>query len=343
MMITFKTIATAFALLTAAAAGAQENPSGTVTYALPQTVISLEVEAVQESFHAGPYARFASKYLGIDARQEDKISYQLTDVRLTPCIEADQSARYTVTLPSKGGNNFLQLTSQGLISTADGSFGQESAWRFPVMTEGGFAERGISSNFTSGSSTLYRNSNEEEAGRQLAVSQDILVAKTDEQKAREAADMILMLRKTRIAIVTGDTDANYSGESMGSAVSEITRLEKEYLSLFIGYSEYQTQKVSFDVIPHDDTRNHVYVAFRISDSEGLVSADNISGKPYMLDIVSEGVNAAGQNTKGSAKGSILYRVPAVCSVKLTDGVNLLLQTRIPIYQFGITSSYPVSQ
>lgn len=344
MMKHYRTLVTSLALLVTAGAGAQENPSGTVTYALPQTVISLEVEAVRESFFAGPYAGFASKYLGIEADLEDKTGYQVTDVRLTPRIEADQSARYTVTLPSKGEkNSFLLLTSQGLISTSDGSFGQESVWRFPSLVDADFAGRGLSSNLSSESSTLYRSSKDGEAFGTLSVSQDIVVAKSLEMKAREAADIILRLRETRINIITGDTDASYEGEAMEAAIAEISRLEKEYLSLFIGYSEYQTQKVCFDVVPQDDSRNHVYVAFRISDTDGLVSSDNVSGKPYMLDIESEGLTAAGSGAKVNTKGSILYRIPAICNVKLTDGVNLLLQTRIPVYQFGITSSYPINQ
>ena len=35
------------------------DPVGTVSYSLPRTVISLEVEAVRESFHAGPYSAYA--------------------------------------------------------------------------------------------------------------------------------------------------------------------------------------------------------------------------------------------------------------------------------------------
>ena len=37
------------------------DPSGYVTYSLPSTVIALEVDAVQEKFYAGPYAKFAEK------------------------------------------------------------------------------------------------------------------------------------------------------------------------------------------------------------------------------------------------------------------------------------------
>ena len=46
----------------------------------------------------------------------------------------------------------------------------------------------------------------------------------------------------------------------------------------------------------------------------------------------------------SKKPSVLayYRIPAVCTVKLIEGVNVLLQTRVPVYQLGVTSSLPVN-
>ena len=58
------------------------------TYALPQTVISLEVEAVKETFHAGPYARYARKYLGIDARPSDESRCHVSAVRMVSYAEA---------------------------------------------------------------------------------------------------------------------------------------------------------------------------------------------------------------------------------------------------------------
>lgn len=323
---------------------AQDTPAGTVAYALPQTSISLEVEAVQEQFHAGPYARFAEKYLGIEAEQEDRTSYSLSNIKLTPCIEADPAARYSVVLPESAGNTFLQMTAQGLISISDGGFGKESVWRFPAMGDGGFSEKGLSSNLTTESGTLYRSTKGKDEFNRITVSQDIVVAKSLEQKAQEAADIILKLRKTRIQIVTGDTDATYSGEAMGAAIDELSRLEQEYLSLFIGCSEYQTQKVRYDVVPANDSRNHVYVAFRMSESQGLVPADDPTGKPYILDITEEGLTTPVLNGRGSAsKNALLYRVPCICNVRLTDGVNLIMQTRIPIYQYGATSSFPLNK
>ena len=37
----------------------KSDPQGFVTYSLPSTTITLDVEAVQEKFYAGPYAKYA--------------------------------------------------------------------------------------------------------------------------------------------------------------------------------------------------------------------------------------------------------------------------------------------
>jgi hypothetical protein len=37
-----------------------------------------------------------------------------------------------------------------------------------------------------------------------------------------------------------------------------------------------------------------------------------------------------------------YRIPAVCTVKIMNGTDLLLQSRMPIYQLGKESSLPIN-
>ena len=329
-------ILAAAVILPAIGAKAQD-PMGTVSYALPQTTITLEVEAVRESFHAGPYAKFAQKYLGVNARQEDQQTCVLSSVRMTPKIEADQNNRFFIT-PDKGAMSFLSLTSQGLIAVNDGSFGNGAEWRFTSQAEGDFSDKGVSSNLTSEATTLIRGVD----GNRVAVQQSMVVQKPLEQRAKEAAEMVFELRKKRVQIVTGDTDATYSGEAMGAALSEIAALEKEYMSMFVGYSDFQTQKMKCDVVPVKDQKSQTYVAFRISDSEGIVSADNVSGKPYLLELVPQPVSQA--SGKGSsAKGAVaVYRIPAICAVKLTDGVNPILQDRVAVYQLGVESYFPIS-
>ena len=327
---------------------AQKNsdPEGFLTYSLPSTTITLDVEAVQEKFYAGPYAKYAEKYLGIKARQKDETTFQITEICMVPLLEADQNRRYTVNV-KKGqiDATFLKLSASGLVSFSDANFGDASVWRFPTETQGDFSGKGVSSNLTSEATTLYRNSKTESAYNRVAVQQSMVVEKSPEQKAAETAAMILKLRQQRLQIVTGDTDATYSGEAMGAAIEEITRLEKEYMTLFVGYSDFQQQKMRFDVIPQQGLESQMYVAFRLSDAAGLVPADNLSGKPIVMEIVPQTFADPQVSSAmlGSAKDvQVYYRIPAICTVKIMDGANLLLQSRMPIYQLGKESSLPVN-
>lgn len=323
-----------------------EDPSGILTYSLPSTCIRIEAEAEREQFFAGPYAGFASKYLGLDVRQKDAVTYTLTKVDLKPYAEADQSRRFV--LNSKGTETdaaLLKLSSQGLVSLAECTGSQDVSWRFPVDARADFSDKGISSNLSESATTLYRTQKGKSSLGKVAVRQDMLVEKSLEKRAAEAASMIFDLRKKRLQIVTGDTDATFSGEALGAAVAELTRLEEEYLLLFTGYSEKQTQKMTFEVVPDPSRGSQIYMAFRLSDSEGLLPADNLSGKPVVMEIVPEPVPEADLDKK-SAKGvktlSIAYRVPAACTVKLLDGMDVIMQTRMLIYQLGRECNLPVS-
>ena len=97
-------------------ASAQSNadPEGYVTYSLPMTTITLDVEAVQETFYAGPYAKYAEKYLGIKPRMKDETTVQLSQIKMTPYVEPDHSKRYSVNVP-KGNMDAtcLKLTPMG--------------------------------------------------------------------------------------------------------------------------------------------------------------------------------------------------------------------------------------
>ena len=344
--ITLAVCLMAFSL--SAAAQKKSDPAGSVTYCLPSTGVSIQVEAVQEKFFAGPYAKYAEKYLGVKPRQKDESTFQLTQIKMVPSVEADQSKRYTVTL-DKGTieTSALKLSSCGLISFGDAAMGGETVWRFPVETSGDFSGKGVLSNLTSEATVLYKNQRNQSAYNKVSVQQNMIVAKSAEQKAAETAEMILNLRKQRLQIVTGDTDATYSGEAMGAAIDELTRLENEYMTLFVGYSEYQTQTMNFEVIPEADRESQRYIAFRLSDTAGLVPADNLSGKPVVMEFVPQEFQQIEEPEVVAPKKtvptvSISYRIPSICTVKLIYGVDVLLQSRIPVYQLGQESSLPVN-
>ena len=345
MKTMFRTLLMALLVLAPTAVSAQKSsdPEGYVTYSLPSTTLILNVEAEQECFYAGPYAKFAEKYLGIKVRQKDETRWQITKVGLTSAVEADLARRYTLALKKNAPDlSFLKLSSAGLVAFADGGVSDVQAWSFPVQSSADFAAKGVSSNLKSEATTLYRSERKEDAYNKVSVQQNMLVEKSLEQKAAEAAQKIVKLREQRLQIVIGDTDATYSGEAMGAAVAELTRLEQEYMSLFIGYSVYQTKNVSFEIIPDAERESQMYVAFRISDTAGPVPSDNLSGRPVVMEIIPQAVASVDAAPVATKLQTVNYLIPAICTVKVKEGSELLIQSRVPVYQLGVMSSMPVN-
>ncbi|MBQ7575682.1 MAG: DUF4831 family protein [Bacteroidales bacterium] len=322
------------------------NPEGTMIYALPKTTLTLKVTAEKETFLAGPYAQYARKYLGNDARTEDAVTYSVKSIDMVPYIEADLDNTYTVSLSAKDASSsgFVKMCSQGIIALSDSYTGKEDAWRFPSLASNDrFNGKEGSGNLTTSTTTLYRTEKTADGFRRVAVQQSEVVEKSLEKKAAEAAQTIFSLRKSRIQIITGDTDATFSGEALKAAIDEITRLEEEYLTLFYGITERSLQTMQFDVTPDAANSRQMYVAFRISDTEGLLPSDNLAGRPVVLQITGAKAkeaqisDAAGRKAAGTRK-QIYYRIPATSTVRILDGEEMLLQSRVPVYQLGSTAS-----
>ena len=308
----------------------------TVTYSLPQTTVTVEVDAVQESFFAGPYAPYAKRFLGIDARETDAFRSYVKEVRLVTRVEADPQARFSV--DTKGAEDrFLALTSQGLVSFQDKLEAGDLVWRFNPQPEADFGTKGVTSSTRTETRVIWKEVETDTSFVRVPVEESYQVAKTPEMKAQEAADMILKARKERFNISTGNTDATFSGEALGAALAELDRVEKEYLTLFTGYTVSREQSGSFDVIPAYG-RKQQYPAFRLNNREGLVAEG--SGTVYYLEFEREEVSD-GQSTAKDSKNMVHYRIPAVCNVKLTSGGRTLFESRIPVYQLGLESLYPL--
>ncbi len=333
---------TAVLLAFAAAMPAQTVPNGAVIYALPRTTITLTVEARYSVFTAGPYAQYAQKYLGYDARRSSFTDCTITDITVHPYVEADPAGRYAINLSEKIPSNFLQFCSQGLIVMSDSYTGKATDFRFPSQAGvEAFIGKAPEGNLADETTTLYRMVKKATGFEKVAVSQSQVVEKSLEKKAEEAARHIFNIRERKTQIITGDTDATFSGEALGAAVAELNRMEDEYLSLFYGITETSTQKMSFDVTPK--TGVNKYTAFKIVDGQGLASASAPQGRAISIELTADSeapVNAAG--AKSSSGPAVNYRIPTVVSCKIVDSGKTLLETRIPVYQLGQTCSFPIN-
>jgi hypothetical protein len=310
------------------------------------TTLHIYVEAERELFTAGPYAKFAKKYLGLDVRIEDQVHYRITSVQVRPYLEADPAHTFMVNLTGvrSAVANFAQFSTQGLIVLSDSFLGKDEKFRFGPQTRTEFTDIGTSSNLTQEQTTLYRAEQSASGISRVAVPQSQTVEKSVERRAEEAAALIFQLRNKRVDIITGETDATFSGAALGDAVKEITRLEEEYLSLFLGKSIFTVQTRQFDVQPIASQPRQAYIAFRLSDTEGLMPASNVSGRPILLELKADTSQPAPSVTPDAGKSAIklFYRKPVAMQLLLSDGQELLAMSRVLIYQLGQTLTFPIN-
>ena len=323
-----------------------EAPAGAIVYSLPSTTIALKVTAEHEAYQAGPYAMYAEKYLGIPVKQNSGDSYRIKSIEIVPYVEADPEVSAAINLQgSKAAPaNFLSLCSQGLVVLQDGYTGKGAQWRFPSAVGAQEFLKATPSNIGITTTTLYKTVIGDDGVERIPVKQSQSVVKSLENKAEETAENIFMLRKKRLEIITGDTDATFSGEAMAATLAEIRRLEDEYMAMFTGRSVKDEQTMVFDVVPKATNQKHIYIAFRLSDTQGLLPANNLQGRPFVLELVADGEAIAPTSVSEAAlatKGRVAYRKPVTVVAKIMDGQKVLVQTRVPVYQLGKIMSFPL--
>lgn len=161
------------------------------------------------------------------------------------------------------------------------------------------------------------------------------IDKTTEDMAREAAATIYTLRKRRFDLVTGEAGENVFGAGMKAAIEEMSRLENEYLSLFLGKQSTVTTVYECDVIPQTGKTN--YIACRFSPASGIVPDSDLSAKPIVLAMTpADGVQAPAKSN--DKRASQLYRVANITDCKLSFESTELAHKHLPILQFGQTIS-----
>lgn len=300
-------------------------------YALPSTTITVNVQIRQENFFAGPYAEYAHRLLNMEVRDADETSSTLVSAELVPTVEADPQAWYSCEADNAA---LLSLSAQGLVSLPSSEQSRRPAWRFLPQLKADYSDIGLTSPSKEVTRIEYKTVKTDTSEVTIPIEHKILQDKTIEDKPADAAEMILAVRKDRHNIASGNTDASFTGEAMGTAIRELDRIEKEYLSLFRGYTTVRTYSASFDVKPSASERVHRYQVFRMTD-DGPV-ADGVTGVPYYLELEPEVLEIPeDQADRRKAKGTpVHYRIPAVCKVRLTQDGRTLLETRIPVYQLG---------
>jgi hypothetical protein len=346
LLLTLALLGAAAAAQTPLPAGS-DVPSGAVAYALPATVIEIHVAARLERFTPGPYARYAPKYLGVDAEVDERTTCRLQSVALYTRTEPDAAQMYYTEVKNKNAlAHFLQWAGNGMVVALEpAAAAPPVAGQLAQAPVAAFPDRGVEPNWTNERVTLYKPAQANAGVEKLSVLQNQLVEKNPERRAEEAAQFLFHLRKKRLELITGEMENALSNDGLRAALKEIRRLEDEYLSLFLGKTTDDQQSSVFFVTPVATQQRQLYVAFRLSDTQGLLPADNVAGRPVTLELtpLSADTDAPVDTALRSADKTprIVCRRPEMVQARLNDGQSYLLQSRLPVYQLGPMLTFPL--
>jgi len=293
-----------------------------VTYFLPKTVLTVQVNYSKTTQNADLYSRFAERYLGVKEQSvvlEDQVFYNLDKISMGSKGIVDKEASYLVEFKSKTTAPFVYLTEYGIICTINADYAPEP----------------VSNNKTA---TVVPTVESSTSLAQSIFTEEYLTAGADHKKAEIAAKLIYKLRESRNDILTGEAEnAPRDGEGMKIVLSQIEAQEKQLVELFIGTTSVEFFEAEFEIEPLSDIDKEVL--FRFSKFLGIVDTDDLSGSPVYINVknlhIPEAREIIDPKRKAKEPQSIVYNIPGKADVEVFFGIDSMYKNVFQIVQFGI--------
>lgn len=288
-----------------------------ITYSLPKTSLVVDAEVTKVTCKAGPYYKYAEKYLGVkDAITEDKVYYELGKVTLINKGLPDADNTYIVEF--KGGTvaPYAYLTEDGLLCS-------------------------INTEYTPAESELDAVKKKKPAPEKVTeasvLSEELLMAGSTAKQAEVAAKQIYRIRESRLNILTGEADnLPPDGEAMKLVIQQLEEQEKALSNLFTGILSKDQDHYEVSLIPNDDLDKEVL--FRFSNQLGIVDADDLGGVPVYMNLKATertpALDPKEAEKKDKTLKGIIYNIPGKASIEILMNKKSLYKGEAQITQFG---------
>lgn len=319
-------IALAVAALLSASATAQESRKFTadkqneygLVYALPITHLNIEVEAVKTVKKAGPYYKYAKKYIGVsDVITEDSQTWTVKSITVTPNGVPDKNREYLMQF--KGGTApYLMLDGEGLPLSINAEADEAVVKRKRNQLD---------------DKTVFTG-----ADYASAFSEDMAASESTMKRAEAAASKLFEIRENRNDLASGNADQMPpDGASLKLMLDELNRQEAILTAMFLGTTQTETKVFRFDYVPTGDVSQEVVC--RVSNYNGVVDKSDLSGDPVYLDLKVTERGELPANEKGEPKklpkNAVMYNIPGKAHVVLRFGGKTVADAEVEVSQFGI--------
>lgn len=328
-MHNIRTTLTSIAICAALVSAAQTTRSFTadktneyaLVYSLPRTVLDITIETVHTVTRPGEFSNYANRYLGItDAVTTPSNSVRIKSVTIVPRgIPGGADSRWQVQFKSGSAASML-LTDAGIpLGVNISSIDAAKAVTLPVAMDAAPTPL------------------EGEAARQ-AVTPDMTRSSSLSKKAELAAQRIFELRETRSDLLSGNADnPPADGKAMQLVLDNLSAQEAALTAMFAGTTQTYTRVTTLTYTP--GTAESREILARVSPTEGIVPADDLSGAPIYISLSDITKAELPVTEKGEPKrfpkGGLAYTIPGTASVTLTyDGASIVHKD-LTLAQLGV--------
>ena len=293
-----------------------------IYYALPRTVIRLDLMVDKTELVEGPFSDYAYMVGANDVVIGNDVEYVLRDVVMSTYAEADPSATFFVAINAKKGESQpFYLNSKGIIEGV-GMVNEtpmalpEPPTKVSILSDNRtfkyqFSSRGMSS---------------------------------EEQQARAAAEMIGRIREEKIKLLTGFQETAFTLDTYRQMYADLDEMETEYLSLFVGKRAVTPVVQTVYVTLSKEVPLQTVGSF--SKETGFTpngyGGSNITVQAIPLQTTGS-INALSQSAVEtiSHENKLFYRMPETAAVKVTLGDEVIIERRETLAQFGVFMLAPL--
>jgi hypothetical protein len=321
-----------------------------IIYALPRTLIQVDVTIEQKEMLKGPLSGFAEKYMGVTNIVENTgFEYNLSAVKLSSVPEPDPEHYYFVAkgekLSKTTWETLVRLNGMGMITAVGdrrqtgqaGTDGLRQVLGSEEVMEmfSKYAEMNLYPKID----TIVRTINIDTVTIEDYSFRTTIIDKPLEVKARETAEMISRIREGRYNLLTGYQEVNYSEGTIRFMNDELLALEKEYMQLFTGAVVRSELTYSFTFLPSEENVNENVAIFNFSTGKGI-SEGGGGGTQGFIRVENHGNTAAIARGEARSGGGLVYRIPENATVRFIYNGETVARVTLPVSQLGKVASLP---
>jgi hypothetical protein len=321
---------------------------GGMVYALPKTVVRVDVLVEKTDYDASPYVEYAEELLGIVLDDDEGAIHKIKGVTISAINKPDPEGYYYI--EPKLSNLSVQLNEQGLLR----SINSDSLLSKTELSKPKQAEKVSKINLTD---LLYEpmdyddeeeydsgNNNSSSASRNISLS----------DRAKAAAETIMDIRTKKREILYGEFESEYDSKMISTVYEQLEQQEQKYLQLFTGvkttYNEvFYIEPEASKMIVDDQTVE----LFRFSEDKGIVDSSVVDAPIVYCNLRCENeLYVLNKYLKQKPKNyfkyvsklrrspkTFRYRIPELVTVSLITP-QFTYQQQIKVAQYGLVMELP---